>query len=220
MSKIVTTLTFLLLFFPCFSYAQGVQSGEFVLETTEKKVDPYENNQKEVVKYLNNLKSTVSLLSQGKPASIAKPAGHFYKYMNAIYLDCAKKRGICPIFLDSILEIDVINSKKEGKVTCGVSKRYWKSWIANDIEKRIGHNVKTALVNKTKNFNKQERPKYIKCKDTIQKILDESKDIPTKDFFIKRYKDNKDIVKAIAISSKYVETTVKKVPNIYFKVGM
>jgi len=220
MSKIVKTLAFFLLLLPCFSYAQGVQSGEFVLETPDKKIDPFKDNQKNVVKYLSNLKSTVNLLSQGKQASIAKPAGHFYKYMNAIYLDCAKKRGICPIFLDSILEIDVINSKKEGKATCGVSKRYWKSWIANDVEKRLGHNVKTALVNKTKNFNKQERPKYIKCKDTIQKILDESKDMTTKDFFIKRYKNNKNIVKSIAISNKYVQTIVQKVPNIYFKVGM
>ncbi len=229
-----TILLLLILILPITAFAQrernqgntqknprNVTSGTFdVLEDKPRNTFQYEENENKTIAQLKNLAQNVSGNSVKTQSSFPD---YMISFISANYLHCSIKKGVCPFFLDSIMETDIINSKLSNTPACPNMKKFWRDWIDNDMQKRWGHKVRTGLLNRTQEFKKNQLPAYVKCKDTIQKILDKNKDKSAADFFKERYGKGSKMAKSLSYSAKYMElikNSKQKIPNIFIEVGL
>lgn len=118
------------------------------------------------IEYLTALDQVIE---SGKIQAIPNLVDSQTQYLSALYLYCSIKDGVCPEVLDVILTQDIINSVNAKKAECPNLKAFWKSWIANDMEKRHSYKVKMAYANQTASFKKDVRPQYVKCTETVEK---------------------------------------------------
>ncbi len=88
----------------------------------------------------------------------------------AAYLFCSKRQGPCVFILDSILELDLLRSIRDGNVACDETKYFWKIWIENNYNKQVMYDLKLGLTDKFNDFNKNKIEKYLKCEDTIKQL--------------------------------------------------
>ena len=196
------------------------------LEKDDVTVSPYKNQQDDVLSIFKNLQEIqkskeikkVDTLNENAVGIISKDN---IRYVASAYLNCLIKNGLCQYYLDTLLEIDLINSKLDGSPNCKNMILFWKAWIENDMEKRHSHQTKIAFISDTNKFNREQRPKYsTKCKDTINKILVSSKDISPKEFFTSRYQDNSESLQFVKKTNEYLESVKESIDNIYFEIGM
>jgi len=54
--------------------------------------------------------------------------------------------------------------------------RFWKRWLAGDFDARAKYRVSAASGAKLAAFNASDRPRYIKCRETVRAIVDASAD--------------------------------------------
>lgn len=187
---------------------RNVQSGTIELQSESKK-DSYAAGAEELRLFLTNLQSAVS---GGYPSQIENIKDDGVHYLTAMYLYCSIKTGVCPFFLDSLLEADVINSRLNNKAQCKNLRSFWKRYLANDMETRHQHATKIGFLTETGNFNNKERPKYIKCEGTVAaQIKGQSS---AEEFFRKRYTD-KSKLEAINQSIEFVNALEEKKINVF-----
>lgn len=233
--KKILLLTFLLL--PIFTYAQeedftnpnpNIFIDVELEEDSSPKVNIYDLTQESAMYVFSELAKLQESLKSGKIEKLktskedkkatGKISSDLFTFINSVYLHCAIKKATCKEVLESILEIDIINSKINNKITCSNINRFWKSWIENDMEKRHSHQTKIAYISKTNEFNRVIRPRYTKCKTTISSILKNNKEKTSSEFFTERYSslENSDVNKTI----KLLEDIKENIPDIYDQVGL
>lgn len=196
-------------------------SFEMELAKDAPTVDEYGIALDYTINLLPKLKAHRDQLAQGKISTfeIGTTPRDFYKLYASGYLMCSIKHGICQEFLDTMLEIDIINSKIKGKASCLNMLKSWKAWLDNDLEKRHNHQTKITHVNQVSKFNKEERSKYLHCSKTIEVLIADSTITPAQ-FFKTRY--------AGAMSTEdYIQKTIdffnlikKENLDVYASVGM
>lgn len=146
-----------------------VQSGEMVLEdTSQREVSAAQRGKAEVSTWLKSLDQCFKDGAVRAPAELGD-AG--VNYLASFYFFCAARSGGCSFILDSILESDVILSKEEKEASCPTMSRFWKAWIAADFDQRIKYSISSAVAEKLDDFNSTQRPRYVRCTDTVALVL-------------------------------------------------
>ncbi len=167
-------LAALLLFSNSFAAADpaasgALQSGEMALEDTRQRPVPASQRAKaSVEKWLDSLDQSFRS-GAVRPVEGLDDAG--VSYMASLYLFCAVRAGGCPFILDTVLESDVILSKGEKAASCPTMSRFWKAWLAGDFDERSRYSIAPATAERLDAFNTAERPRYVRCKDTVALIL-------------------------------------------------
>lgn len=163
--------------------------GEIELESYELSGDTASDKRKKTVEYI---KSIDQILKQAALGNVTNPApmksiekdtpGIFstsaLTQISVGYLHCSIFEGTCLPVLDFLFETDLVSSKLANKASCPNLQRFWKVWIENDMEKRHQHQVQIGYIKDTEIFNKETRPSYIKCKDTISALIADTKITP------------------------------------------
>jgi len=203
-------------------YAQNALTGEIKIESEKKKESPYRRSVNETMNYLQEIQNIIRENTEGANRVEIRPLKKFYSstfdYLNALYFYCILRSGTCSFILDALLEGDVINAKLQGKAFCPVMTSFWKRWLGNQMERRVGYRLKVGLFQKAERFKKEKRPRYIRCKDTVaEKIVSPAEG---KNFFTERYTKEPDILKSVDKLSKFVTLLKKKEINVYHTAGL
>ncbi len=142
-------------------------SGVIHFEEDLAKKDTYALSQDQSIQIFKQLREQLAKLAAGDltPAAVLSD-GQIY-YLNGAYLYCVVNYGSCKWFLDSILELDVINAKIKGPIDCPNITAFWKLWVRNEMEQRHKYMVKTPFMNITNEFNSKVRPAYLRCQPTV-----------------------------------------------------
>jgi hypothetical protein len=148
--------------------------GEIPLQdTTGKKRDASEVASKEVEEWEKALLAAVT--TPASSGAIPELGTEGAGYLAALYLLCTEKRGPCGFILESILEADLLASKQTGVARCAVMNRFWKVWIANEGDRRLQFQIPIGHAPELARFNSSVRPRFVRCKETVQAILADSK---------------------------------------------
>lgn len=172
------------LFLPSLLCAQdrsSVQQGEIQFEQEEKDLT-YSDVQRMTIEKLENF---ANLIRQGNPSSEAKLSDREIRYITSAYLFCTIRKGSCPMILQTLFETDLVPSVANKESSCPNLSRLWKYWVQSDMERRAELDVPIGVVPKYQQFKKEARPKFIKCKETIDTVREHSPAGP--EFFSSRY---------------------------------
>ncbi|MDC0359032.1 hypothetical protein OAO01_09470 [Oligoflexia bacterium] len=189
--------------------------GSIDLQTTDIKKTSYSDIQNNTISYFKDIENKLTA-----PQSIGRQKdlnGRMMKYLAAAYLYCTLKSGACPLVLDGVLEVDLINSKLNNKAACPNMKQFWKAWIGNDMERRLEYRLNIGFLAKTQSFKKHDRPKYLRCEDTLAKLT--SGTIPNSEFFSRRYASDSPHTNTIKQLRIFLDTIKKRVPNLFAATG-
>lgn len=149
--------------------ASKPQQGEMVLEdTTQRALSASQRGKAEVTGWLTSLDQVFKGGSVRVPTDLGD-AG--INYLASFYFFCAVRGGGCPFILDTILESDVVRSKEEKSVSCPTMSRFWKAWLAADYDERAKYSLSPAVAEKFDDFNATQRPRYVRCKETVALVL-------------------------------------------------
>lgn len=193
------------------------QSGEIKLETEGPKRDPYKEGQEAAIEFFRKFSGMVPSLAAGNAASPGMLSDDSLNYLSGVYLYCAVNAGVCPLILDSILEVDVINSKISGSAACPNLKKLWGHWVKNGLEERHKFMVKTSFINEHSKFISQQRPRYLKCEETIKNLISTKEG--TSSFFKDRYKPGSPHSKLAGSMLQLLEQVKAKIPNVFTLMG-
>lgn len=187
--------------------------GEINLEDTATiRRDPYTVEQDAAIAFFDDFARKVDTL-KGKGAAPLEPLSDAaLNHLTRVYLYCTVRSGTCPFVLDAILEVDIVNAKNGSASICPTMERFWKTWVKNDMEKRQNFLVRTANLTATSDFSRNQRPRYLKCRETVQIEIGSSS--PSGEFFAARYAGAggpNEQVKKVATLLTELKT---KVPNI------
>ena len=97
--------------------------------------------------------------------------------------------------------------------------KFWKWWIDNDMEKRHGLETKITHVNAVTKFNRDMRPRYTKCRNTIEETMAKAPKENQK-FFKERYADLGSALDPVKETQMLIEAINKDVPNLLEAVGI
>lgn len=188
-------------------------SGEITLESTEGNVKlPYQAAQDLGIEYAEKVQAAVNQGATGKVPPIDDRAAPF---LNAAYLYCSVQRGVCQHFLDTLLEGDLINSKLGGTVECPTLTKFWKSYIAGDLDSRHRFQTPIAFVAVSEEFAQKTRPRYLKCKETIKNEIEGAGG----DYFSKRYADGSKAAQ-ITKTVEFLRGLKAENKNVFLEVGI
>ena len=194
MTRFLVTPSILLAFFLATPHLLTAQSpakpssqiGEIDLEdTATKRKDPYAVGQDAAISFYAAFAQTIESLKTTGIGTLEPLSDGAINHLIGVYLYCTVRSGACPLVLDGILEIDVVNAKNGTADLCPTMERFWKAWVKSDMEKRQNFLVRTAHMNTTSDFTRNQRPRYLKCRETVQ--LEIGKGGPAKEFFQSRY---------------------------------
>lgn len=187
--------------------------GDIPLEdTTPKKQDVEGQAFKEVEAWGQSLQAAVSA-QKGAEAPKALGEGGI-SYLNSLYLLCTAKRGPCGFILDSMLEADLLTSKQAGSARCPTMNRFWKGWLANEGDRRLQFQVPIARAAELIKFNNSERPRFIKCKETLEAIMADS------NAFSGRYGSASAATKSVGALNALVQEVSKSNIDVFAASGM
>ena len=191
-----------------------VLSGELNYEdTTEKAADSYSTTQTQVIEYFKNFESTLTAATPAPDLTEAQ-----LNYLDAAFLYCSINNGKCPYILDAILEIDIKRSAINHVAACPTMTKFWKQWVANDMENRHKYAVRTAFLSVTEEFRTKDRPKYLKCKETVATEIAGASSLEA--FFSARYAPNSEKRRAIARTIEYLEAVQASGQNLITALGI
>jgi hypothetical protein len=134
-------------------------------------------------------------------------------HLTGVYYVCSLKRGTCPVILNAILELDFLeNVKTESKAgKCNRMKGFWSQWIKNQFEKRQGYELDTGRIKLKQEFDRLERPKYLKCSQTLSERLEINKS--SYPVYLKQLSQNRDMpLKSLLL---ILQETKKTIPNVF-----
>jgi hypothetical protein len=208
---LVTSLLSLLLAAPTAATAQGRPPIEGNIEMEEGEViTPYAAAQKAAITTFQTLADAAA---KGGPFQKATLSENTLSFLNGVYLLCTIEKGKCPTVLDAVLELDIINSKLQGTADCPLMRSFWKLWLKQDMQRRQDFMGKPALLHITTEFQRNERPKYVKCSPTVKEEIAGASEAQT--FLKNRFSEKNPFTDA----TKLLQEVKKKVPNIFIAVG-
>ena len=191
-------------------------TGEIQLETGESR-SPYEINQDKAIAYFDKLSAQLGSMQDGKiqqPSSLEEPV---MNYLSGVYLFCLTKNGICPFILQTVLEVDIIQSRLTKIPTCKNMESFWKLWIKNGFEDRARYSVDTKNLMSVQDFNTNQRPRYIECKPTVEKEIQGAP--ADNNFFKLRYQDKKGPAHSVRLLQRFLQTIKEKKLNVFVEAG-
>jgi hypothetical protein len=145
------------------------QFGAISIEQEEAKRDPYKVVEEGAINYFSDVSGRVKQLAKGEGISaIALPSDEILRHMTGVYLYCSVKTGACPLVLEAMLEVDVINARINKNGSCPLLTKFWKQWVGSGMEQRQDYLVETGLLETIEKFKSDSRPKYIRCQETIK----------------------------------------------------
>lgn len=189
-------------------------------EQEERRVDPYPAAQSATLEYFQNYNSKLQSIAHSGSGSLGDLSDDMLNYLSALYLHCSVNYGVCPYILNAVLEIDVINSKNSGSAGCPNMKRLWNAWVRNNLEERHKYLVKTSFIQATSDFKAKDRPRYLKCDQTITDILKNS--AGSAQFFKARYTEGSEYFQAAPKITALITQVIEKdqIPNLFIKYGV
>lgn len=156
---------------------KNAQVGDIDVEDV-KAENAYNVNQSQVIDFFSKFDQQLdsSLIAHTKGSLTENQLS----FLNGVYLYCTVNTGTCPDVLESLYEVDYINSKASGSASCPLMTQFWKLWIKNDMESRQSYLIKTSNITITSDFTSKVRPRYIKCLESIKQDLANNKGITAK----------------------------------------
>ncbi|MEY4670065.1 MAG: hypothetical protein RL518_2764 [Pseudomonadota bacterium] len=116
------------------------------------------------------LESIVSSTGKGETPELNQNA---VSYLSVLYLYCSAKQGPCPFILDAILDADIAVSRHESSVKCPLTTRFFKSYVAHELDERGKFLFSLTQGLEIAKFNTVERPRYVECKETVAAIVED-----------------------------------------------
>ena len=148
---------------------ESVQAGEIEIEEVkEEHRDPRQQGEDQVQAWLVEM---MRYASNGGVGDVSALSDDGAAYLPILYLYCLEKFGPCPHILDTTLESDVRDSRIKGEAACPMMSKFWKTWLASDLEGRSRYLLSVAHGTAVANFNARERSKYLQCKPTVKAII-------------------------------------------------
>ncbi len=198
------------------SKQEGEISGINLAE--KKRKNPYQETQNSTISKLAKFSRDMSKLAAGEKIKAPQFDGQELRYLGAIYLWCTLRKGACPLVLNPLLEADLVNAVSgEGEV-CSNLKGFWQSWIENDMSRRLGFDLSVGLFAKNKEFNKEVRPMYENCVDTVTSLRENAESDTA--LLQERYQSGSDHRKAPATLAVLLKGVREKIRNIYIELGL
>ena len=192
------------------------QTGTLNMVIEDKSKDPYKESQANAMEAMNALSKKIEELKTGSISRAERPKDSGVHYLTGVYLYCTITKGTCPEILDSILEIDLINSRIEKKASCPTMLSFWKDWQANDMEARQKFMVRLGYLGITNDFNRNVRPAYVKCQETIAgRIDDQASDA---DFFRKRYGADQSPEQSVRKTVEYLQAVSTSIGDVFLTI--
>lgn len=191
-------------------------SGDIEVELQTEKKDPYADTQERTYQFLKNLKGHLLAVSSTNK-KILLPDPESIGYLNGLYLFCTIKKGTCPAVLEALFEVDLVNSRLNNTALCPVMKSFWKKYIENDFEGRIKYNTSTGFVTKVNEFNSKERPRYLRCEDTLKEIFKDGTSPSA--LFASRYGSTGKAIKALDEVIALISAVQEKQINVFIATG-
>ncbi len=182
----------------------------------EKTVDGYGTTQDSTIAFFEEAESKRKSLANGSSASPASLNDEQLNYLSGVYLHCAMKNSACPIILDAILEIDVMNSKLSGKNDCKNMLGFWNRWVKNEFEKRLNYSLQKGLARYLE-FKTKEMPRYVKCSKTIER--ETKSESGSVEYFKKRYGLDAPNSNHLSKLAKYLQIVKQKIPDVFVATG-
>jgi hypothetical protein len=144
----------------------------------------------------------------GSVATLSDPGA---QHLAVLYLYCLQKVGPCPFILDTVLEGDVAAARGTSGTDCQSMSRFWKKWLDNALEQRVKYLLPLGSMTAVASFNAVERPKYVKCKDTVAKLKGSKSD---------RYGAEGSTTQAASKTAKLLLDVTDRNIDIYAAVGL
>jgi hypothetical protein len=107
----------------------------------------------------------------GGTGDVAPLGDEVISYLSTLYLYCISQFGPCPYILDTLLESDLRDARIKGEPKCSTLSKFWKMWLASDLESRARYLLSVGAGTAIAEFNARERPKYLQCKQTVAELL-------------------------------------------------
>lgn len=190
------------------------QIGEISMQFEDDKTErSYKEMTADVIEKLKTFHSRISSSESLKTADSPLFDDEELYYLAAAHLDCSIRSGVCTLIPQALFEIDLVRNAITPKSGCKTLTPFWKHWVDADMERRVDLNIKVADLEKRAEFKRTQRPKYLKCMNTIETMLSEITD--NQKYLRDRYSANngkKDVPLKLAI---YLETLNQKIPNIF-----
>ncbi len=200
------------------SSGRDSQYGTIDLDLSEEREkSSYSDVQNATISAFNQLRTTARTLAEAGSASVPPLADDMLSYLTAVYLYCAVHNGTCPLVLEAILEVDIMNAKLAGSATCPNMKRFWNAWVASDMEERHKFLVKTSHINTYSEFNTKTRPKFLRCEETVKQEI--SGPGSGQGFFRDRYRAGAPKEKIFDRMHSLLLQIQEKIPNVFVATG-
>jgi len=94
-------------------------------------------------------------------------------YLSVLYFYCTAKDGPCPFVLESLLDAEVMTARATKEISCLSMKRFFKSYLSHGLDDRGKFLYPLTRGLDMANFNQQDRPRYVECKETVAAILED-----------------------------------------------
>ncbi len=185
-------------------------SSTFVDLKRKAKVDNYHRVENLLI---NKLEQAVTQATKGKAVKPPSFTEAEVLHLNGVYYVCSLKRGSCPSVLDGLMEIEFLSAlyKQKRDTKCPQMRKFWQLWIKNDFEKKQGYELNTGQIKQKQHFDTYERPKYLRCSDTIEgRLKQNSKDYRSYLHESIQLSDNP--IKRLYKLTKEIK---KKIPNVF-----
>lgn len=185
----------------------------FTLPCKSTAQDGYQQEQDETIAYFDSLLETIRTSNY---ANLTPLTPRMIHYLSGVYLYCSIKNGACPLVLEALLEADVILARVKQSSECPNLTAFWREWMSNEFEKRLDYTQNTYL-NRVLEFKARERPRYIKCRETVAYEIKSSDDNAT--FFAKRYRPESGNYKSIDKFSRFLKALKTQVQDVFSSSG-
>lgn len=193
------------------------QMGEINIVEQGPKKDPYLVVQDAAIVFFAKLEQDIKSLRTGGSASVGVVSDQILNFLTGVYLYCIVNSGSCPYILDAILETDIINARLGKNNACPNMMKFWTQWVRNNMDTRHKYLMKTAHFNVTNDFNKNQRPAFILCEDTVKKAISDS--APNTDYFKRRYTDGSEPERAPTKLRLLLEKLKEEGIDVFKKTG-
>jgi len=164
------------------------------------------------------IEKLVIALKDGSTEPVPTFTDHEIDYLTAIYLFCTLQNGTCPLVLDALLEADLIHAVQNNVNECPNLTQFWRHWVRGEMERRFEYDLKVGHFNAAEQFKREQRPKYIRCADTITELREENGS--AQEFFRKRYSVSAKPLENISRTRALLEQAKERIPNIFGRVGV
>jgi hypothetical protein len=135
-------------------------------------------------------------------------------YLSVLYFYCTVKDGPCPFVLEGILDAEVMRARATHEISCVSMKRFFKSYLTHGLDARGKFMYPLTRGLEMANFNEQDRPRYVECKETVSAILED------KEAIAQRFGEKGTSLEALAKLDNLVSQVKTNKTDIYVATGL